>query len=176
MIKKLNLGCGKNYREGYTNLDSNKMIKADIYADIEKKLPFKNNYFDEVSASHILEHIHNFIELMEELYRICKNGAIIRINCPYFASVSAFQDPTHTRFFTLKTFNYFLPDNYNNFITKARFKIIKKKVKITRKNWMVNLPIEFLINHLQWFYERFFCFIIPFQEIYYELKVLKQKI
>lgn len=178
MIKKLNIGCGKNLKlstddEEWINLDGLQLPNIDVVHDLEKPLPFEDNYFDEIYASHILEHIINFIPLMEELHRICKKGAIINIKCPYFASVSAFADITHKRFFTLKSFNYFLPDNYNNFITKARFKVIKKKIKLTRKNWIMNIPIEFVVNHIQWIYERFFCFIFPFQEITYELEVAK---
>ena len=173
MIKKLNIGCGKNIKEGWINLDGLQLPGVDVVYDLEKSLPFEDNYFEEIEASHILEHINNLIDLMEELHRVCKNGAIINVTCPYFASVSAFSDITHKRFFTLKSFNYFLPDNYNNFITKSRFKVIKKKIKITRKNWLINIPIEFIVNHMQWIYERFFCFILPFQEIIYELEVVK---
>lgn len=172
-MKKLNIGSGKDIRKGWTNLDVIQLPGVDVVHDLEKPLPFENDTFDEVYASHILEHITNFIGLIEELCRVCKKGAIINIKCPYFASAGAFTDPTHVRFFTLKTFNYFLPDNYNNFITKARFKILEKNVKITRKNWTINKPIEFIANHTQWIYERFFCFLFPFQEITYKLEVIK---
>ena len=173
-FKRLNLGCGKDIREGYINLDRVALKGVDVIQDIEKTpFPFEKNYFDEVYASNILEHIDNFVQLMEEVHRICKKNAIIKIIVPYFACAGAFQDPEHKRFFTLRSFNYSLPENYNNFITKARFKIIKKKLKFTRKNWLINLPLEFVINYFQWAYERFFCFIIPMQEVYYELKVIK---
>lgn len=190
-VKRLNLGCGKdlkkreyiirfNYkpytlegRDEWVELDCLNLPGVDVVHDLEKPLPFKKNYFSEVYASHILEHIKNFIQLMEEIHRVCKPGAIIKIKVPYFASASAFQDPTHVRFFTLKTFNYFLPKNENNFITKARFKILRKKIKWTRKNWIINKPLEWLVNSLQRGYERFFCFIIPFQELELELEVIK---
>lgn len=173
-FKRLNLGCGKDIREGYINLDRVPLKGVDIVQDIEKvPFAFEKNYFDEVHASNILEHVDNFIQLMEEIHRICKKNASIKITVPYFTSAGAFQDPEHKRFFTLKTFNYFLPENYNNFITKARFKIIKKKLRFTRKNWLINIPIEFIINHFQLVYERFFVFLIPFQELYFELRVIK---
>ncbi len=172
--KKLNLGCGRDIKQGYINLDILPLKGVDVVHDLEKTpFPFKKDYFDEAYASHILEHEANFIKIMEELHRICKKDAIIKIKVPYFASASAFQDPQHIRFFTLKSFNYFLPENYNNYITKARFRIIKKKLKITRKNWIINLPIEFIINLFKGIYERFFVFLIPFPEVYFELKVLK---
>ena len=173
-MKKLNLGCGKVIKEGYINLDIVPMEGVNVIHNIENTpLPFKNNTFDEVYASHILEHVKNFMPLMEDLHRVCKKDAVIKIKAPYFASTSAFSDPTHVRFLTLKTFNCFDPDNYNNFITKARFKTTSRKLLLTRKNWWVNKPAEFIVNRFQWIYERCFCFIFPFQEIHYELQVVK---
>jgi SAM-dependent methyltransferase len=196
MKTKLNIGCGKDikkteYGTKYTydkdkwvyraldnesewiDLDCINLPGVDVVHDLEWPLPFKDNQFEEVYASHILEHINKFVQLMEELHRVCKPEAKIRIIVPYFASASAFQDPTHVRFFTLKTFNYFLPDNYNNFITDARFEITKKKLKLTRRNWIINIPFEFIINLIPGFYERFLCFIFPCSEVYYELRVVK---
>ena len=42
----LNIGCGNDYKKGFVNLDFNKAIRADIYADISQKLPFDNDTFD----------------------------------------------------------------------------------------------------------------------------------
>jgi len=172
---KLNLGCGKDIKKGYINLDIVPLKGVDVVHNIEKfPYPFKENYFEEIYISYSLACVINLIKVMEEIHRISKNGAIIKIKDAYFASVDAFQSPLYVKFFTLKSFNYFTPNNYNNFITKARFKIIKKELRFTRKNWGINLPIEFIINHFQWVYERFnFCFIIPMQMIYFKLKVVK---
>jgi hypothetical protein len=44
---------------------------------------------------------------MQEIYRISKPGATLRIKVPYFKSTAAFKDPTHVSFFTERTFEYF---------------------------------------------------------------------
>jgi hypothetical protein len=54
-----------------------------------------------------LEHINDVPALMEELYRICKHDAVVKIRVPYFKSTAAFKDPTHKSFFTERTFEYF---------------------------------------------------------------------
>ena len=40
-MKKLNLGCGQFYKEGYINVDRDPLTKADIYWDLNQlPLPF----------------------------------------------------------------------------------------------------------------------------------------
>ena len=170
-IKKLNLGCGKNYKEGWTNLDLNRKIKADIYANLEKKLPFKDDTFDYVYASHVLEHIHNLIGLMGELKRICKKGAVIDMRVPHASSMPAYQDPTHVRFFTYMTFNYFTKGIFYDF---PKFKLISKSLNFVVKEFVfLNYIINPLINIAPRYYERLFSGILPCGEIKCRLKVIK---
>ena len=72
-----------------------------------KPLPFADNSVDEVIADYLMEHIVNLVPLMEELYRVCEKDAKIVFKVPYFKSTAAFKDPTHVRFFTERTFEYF---------------------------------------------------------------------
>lgn len=53
------------------SLARKKGIRA-IYADINKPLPFKDNYFDIISANQIIEHIVNTDLLLSEIYRVLK--------------------------------------------------------------------------------------------------------
>ncbi len=60
-LKKLNLGCGLNHREGYVNLDAVKLPGVDVVHDLNKMpYPFKTNQFDEIICQHLLEHLDNF--------------------------------------------------------------------------------------------------------------------
>ncbi len=168
---KLHLGCGNNHKKGYINCDISKEVNPDQIVDLEKRLPFKNNFVEEIIINHTLEHINNFIQLMEEFYRICKSGAKIKIRVPYFAYPGAFQDPTHVRFFTLKTFNYFKKENNLNYYSKARFGIKEKKLRffVTRPSKI----IDKLINGISPFYERFLSRIFPAEELELILEIKK---
>jgi ubiquinone/menaquinone biosynthesis C-methylase UbiE len=109
-IKRLNVGCGRNILPGWINLDIAALPGVDFVADLEhcqtQPLPFPDNLFDEILLSHILEHIHNYMPLMQELYRIAKPNAVAVIRVPYGSSDDAYEDPTHVRMFFLKSFAY----------------------------------------------------------------------
>lgn len=104
---KLNLGCGQTAREGYVNLD---IIPgaADVVHDLETvPMPFDDNTFEEIRAWHVLEHIKNLLQLMQELHRIAKPDCKFEIVVPYGSHDAAFEDPTHVRQFFSNSFAYF---------------------------------------------------------------------
>src|SRR4051794_7895478 len=55
--RRLNLGCGFDIREGYLNVDVNDFHKPDLVCDITNLRDLPANYFDEVLAQDVLEHI-----------------------------------------------------------------------------------------------------------------------
>lgn len=103
---KLNLGCGNNYREGWTNLDKYPAFHADVYHDLEELLPFPSGSCSEISASHIFEHVYNFIPLMNECHRILCPAGLLNIRVPWFSGNWGVGDPSHVRYFNHLTFNH----------------------------------------------------------------------
>ena len=171
-LVKLNLGCGNNILAGYINIDKIRLEGVDLVLDLEEHtLPLADNSVSEVICDHILEHINNFIPLMEELYRVCANKAVIHVFVPNFKYEAAFRDPTHVRFFTEHTFDYFSADNMYNYYTTARFKVLSTKftrihkIKRFRKSSILAiLPFKKIFNY--------FLFNI-FTEIVFKLEVVK---
>lgn len=103
----LNLGCGDDIRNGWVNLDLPDNPDADVNVDLEEaKLPFKDNSVLLIEASHVLEHIHNYIPLMKELHRVLVLGGILHIRVPEFPCAASIADPTHVRYFTPQSFEY----------------------------------------------------------------------
>lgn len=126
-MKSLDLGCGKKKYPGSIGLDISDKTDADIVHDLNVfPYPFEDNEFDYVHMDNIIEHVDNVIRVMEEVHRITKNGATIKIIVPYFRSPYACIDPTHKHFFTTMSFNYFDPDHKFNKLYKysdAHFRV-----------------------------------------------------
>lgn len=112
---KLDLGAGRVKRSGYLSVDRVLTENVDIVCDVEQRLPFLDSTVDEVFSRHLFEHVNHLTQLFEEVYRICKPGARVIINVPYYTSIKAYKDPTHVNFFTEKTFEYFEGKNWENF-------------------------------------------------------------
>ena len=57
-MKKLNLGCGFDHRNGYVNADSFEQCRPDILMNIEDTpWNFSDNEFDHILLKHVLEHV-----------------------------------------------------------------------------------------------------------------------
>jgi predicted SAM-dependent methyltransferase len=59
-MTKLNFGCGEEIMEGFVNMDILKLEGVDVAHDFNKfPYPFKDNEFDEIYTSHVLEHLED---------------------------------------------------------------------------------------------------------------------
>ena len=115
---KLNVGCGKDIREGadWLNLDSVALPGVDIVHDLEtcatNRISQPDDSIEEFLLAHIIEHIRNVLPMMQELHRVAVPGAKMLIRCPYGSSDDAFEDPTHVRPYFANSFIYFSQPAY----------------------------------------------------------------
>ena len=109
MPTRLDLGCGPNKLPGTFGFDCRRHPGVNVICDVEQGLPLKDNCAEFVHLSHIVEHTKDLVGFMEEVYRVCRTGAEVRVVAPYYASRGAFRDPTHVRYITEDTFQYFEP-------------------------------------------------------------------
>jgi hypothetical protein len=99
---KLNLGCGNRHLPGYCNIDKFAEASPDLVVDLEDlPWPLATDSADEVVLSHVLEHLgrdsDTFLGIVRELWRVCRNGASVRITVPHPRHHDFLQDPTHVR-------------------------------------------------------------------------------
>lgn len=129
--KHLDLGCGARPKNPY---QYEELYGVDIRAGIDgidgarvacanlsvSPIPFPENHFDSVSAYDFFEHVPRvaldyaerssrfpFIELMNEIWRVLKDGGLLYAVTPAFPKEKALRDPTHVNIITHKTYRYF---------------------------------------------------------------------
>ena len=107
----LDLGCGRYKLAGTIGIDQSLEVSPDLVCDFVKDpLPFQDASIDGIHARHVMEHIQDIWALMHEIHRVLKPTAELIIEVPYWSSEGAFRDPTHVRFFSEKSFDYWDPD------------------------------------------------------------------
>lgn len=166
MEKKLNLGCGKDIKAGWVNLDSKPLPGVDAVHNLEKlPLPFQNNEFSEILCQDVLEHIADYIPLLKDLHRILTAGGKIIIRVPHFTSKNNFIDPTHKRLFSVDTFDFFVENSVfskskeRNYYFDFHFdRVSSCKITFEKSSrfFLYNRLVEPLINSsrkMQSFYE-----------------------
>ena len=96
---RLNLGCGSNKIAGWLNVDSQPAASPDLLFNIGASgWPMADDSVDEVVLSHVLEHVgESFETVMKELYRVCRDGALVNIRLPHPRHDWFLTDPTHNR-------------------------------------------------------------------------------
>lgn len=99
---KLNLGCGFRRLDGWVNADASPLCAPDQVVDLERMpWPWPDDCIDEVLLSHVLEHLGrtaaNYLEIMGELWRVCRPDARITIVVPHPRHDDFLHDPTHLR-------------------------------------------------------------------------------
>lgn len=103
---KLNLGCYADIREGYINLDKEKYLEGiDVAHDIEEfPYPFDDDTFEEILVRGVLDHIdrNKVVKAIDELYRISKDGGIVKILVSY--EERYMRDMDHKGGFTFSSF------------------------------------------------------------------------
>jgi len=178
-MTSLDVGCGANKHRGCIGVDLRKLKGVDVVADV-RRLPFKDNVFEVVILRHIVEHINDLISFMEDVWRICKNHAIIRVWTPHFTAQPSYTDPTHVRHLTFQSFDYF--DKTTGvgkvywFTKDVEFRIKRRRIifSLTRSVFW-NYVVEKIANLYPLIYEGSFGWIFPAKEIYFELEVVKKE-
>ncbi len=104
---RLNLGCGFRKYGGYVNVDSAAQCNPDVLWDLEgTPWPWEDDSVDGIRLEHTLEHLGEttraYLNIWKELYRVCKDGAVIEIIVPHWRHDYFYNDPTHVRPITPK--------------------------------------------------------------------------
>jgi len=82
-MPRLNLGCGKQYLDGWINIDLY-AEKVDMRIDLTQPLPFGDGCVSEIRAIHLIEHFSRaqWREVKRDWYRVLAWGGQLELQCP----------------------------------------------------------------------------------------------
>jgi len=143
---KLNIGCGEDIKEGYVNIDNRNLKGVDVILDLNEKLPFHNNYAEEVLAQDVMEHLDT-IGLLKEIHRILIQGGQVIIRVPHYSSRHNHIDPTHKKQFSVLTFyNFVKVTNLKHKYYDWSFSKINVRLDFEKGLLLHNYLIEWIVN------------------------------
>lgn len=183
----LDVGCGMDKLAGAIGIDANPRSRADVVHDLDVfPWPFADDTFEYVRAQDVLEHVVDFVRCMEEIWRVCKDGAIVTVRMPFMTSVHFATDPTHRRSSTSRTFDYFDPKKplggYS--YSTASFEVLSFHYERGYEPTFVGSVLEAIDEGLGFVrflerraaeYEHYFAGVYPMHNVVHELRVLKAK-
>jgi len=87
---KLNLGCGRNIKQGWVNVDfAERENKLDIVCDLSKEFPFDINSCSYIYSEHFIEHLEwlDGRTFIEKCFKSLQAGGVFRIVFPDFQKI-----------------------------------------------------------------------------------------
>jgi SAM-dependent methyltransferase len=143
----LDIGCGYTANQ-YANTVADVQDLSNFYKDkkfiriTEKKLPFKDNEFDFVITSHVIEHVEDFEFFIHEIERISKQG--------YIELPTRLGD--NIVFENLKDHIWWFKydDELNSLIVSKKNQILEPFVTVSTAKKLENIFRESLVMEIYW--------------------------
>ena len=175
-LRILDVGCGRNKAAGAIGVDRNPDANADVLCDLDHfPYPFADGAFDRLEAVHVIEHVADVMQTMQEFHRLVRPGGRVHVVTPHYTDFSSFCDPTHRWHLNSFSFRYFGEDHGGfGYYSRARFREISVRVKLLAF-WRA-LGFEFLVNRarrFRLFWEHYLCYVVRGKAIDFELEALK---
>ena len=160
MQRKLNIGCGKKHFTDFWNVDANARCQPNQVVNLNQfPWPWPDNSFDCVYAFDVIEHLDEPVRVMEEIRRVCVNGALVEITVPHYSAANAFTDPTHKHYFGLQTFQFFTAEGFFADVSQGAFRV--KKNHLFFYPGLFGRIYAFFANRFPVAYEQRWAWIFP---------------
>lgn len=152
--RKLNLGCGRDYRAGWWNVDVSADVKPGQSFDaFAFPWPLPAAHFEEAFLRRVVEHVplrldasgrDGFFLFMEELHRVLAPGARAEVHVPWPEHRNAWIDPSHARAFWPESFDDLDPAHERAYYGRARFRRVESRVtRVWKGNWHLRKRLGF---------------------------------
>lgn len=100
----VDLGCGDSpqYPDSF-GFDRKLTKSCSAVADLSDGLPVADRSVDRIFTVHVLEHLIDYLPLLDECHRALRPGGVLHVLAPWWRHVNAVADPTHVRLFDVQT-------------------------------------------------------------------------
>lgn len=107
---RLNLGSGSTpRRRGMTNVDIVALPEVDVVHDLDVlPWPWDDASVQDITAQDVFEHVADPLGFMTESHRVLRMGGSLVLKSPHWRHQDAYTDPTHRRFCTEHTWDYWI--------------------------------------------------------------------
>lgn len=106
----LNLGSGSRPLPRFINVDIADISGVDVVHDLDvAPWPWADQSVQFIYGGDIFEHVEQPLLFMGECWRVLETGCALELSTSYWKSENAYTDPTHKRFCTEHTFDYWVP-------------------------------------------------------------------
>lgn len=143
--RRINLGSGKSWQADCLNVDINPLWRPDVCIDMSVpdllarpldserfgRLILPPDYFDEITAVDVLEHVPDLVTLMTNCLTLLRNGGVLKALVPFDLSYGAWQDPTHVRAFNERSWLYYTEWFWYVGWRDARFDLVELKFQLS---------------------------------------------
>ena len=174
-VTKLNLGCGKDIRKGFVNVDEREFAGVDVVHDLNTyPYPFEADSFEAILARDILEHLDDPTRAIGEIWRIGKPGAEVTVRVPHYCSRYVWADLTHRRGFSLSSFDHFdiAKKKTTSLIDETDVKFEVRFEPLMFAAWRA-LGIKWIASRFPIIYESFLCHFFQCGGILFRLRIVK---
>ena len=150
----LDVGCGDRpflrflEHVEYIGIDFRPQDPSIIAHDLTTPLPFGDSEFDGIILSEVLEHIPNPFDLLSQVKRVAKPGAVVFLSTPFALPVhgSPFDFYRYTNFFYDRIFELFswekLEFSSSNSVLSTPFQISNQIV--------LGVPAPYFVKRMYW--------------------------
>ena len=120
-LLNVDLGCGATKRAGYVGIDRFPLPGVDIVCDVNQGIPLETSSVDYLIASHSLEHFDSIPQIINEIWRVCKDRALVTIISPYYNTGLNIANPYHIQKFNEHSARFFT-NNHDVFVDSDEYK------------------------------------------------------
>lgn len=112
----LNLLSGNKPKEGFVNLDGQRLPGVDVRCWVDPfrpRLPFRDDAFEAIWADNAVEHFADTNRLIQEMWRVSADGARWYILTPSYRGENSWNDPTHFSHWGPHILDFYLPEGFD---------------------------------------------------------------